>query len=43
MDEYVTSGYHLFLENIHGEAINYVMKVTVRPLNKILNEGFDFN
>ena len=43
MDEYVRSAYHLFPKHIHGEAINYIMTVTVRPLNKSLNEGFDFN
>ena len=43
MDEYVRTAHHLFPEHIHGDAINYVMKVTVRPLNKSLNEGFDFN
>ena len=43
MDKYVRTAYHLFPEHIHGEAVNYVMKVTVRPLNKSLNESFDFN
>ena len=43
MDEYVRTAYHLFPEHIHGEAVNYIMKVTVRPLIKNLNEGFDFN
>ena len=43
MDEYVRTAYHLFPEHIHGEAVNYIMKVSVRPLIKNLNEGFDFN
>ena len=43
MDEYVRTTHHLFPEHIHGEAVNYVMKVTAKPLNKSLNEGFDFN
>ena len=43
MDEYVRTAHHLFPEHIHGEAINYIMKVSVRPLIKNLNEGFDFN
>lgn len=43
MDEYVRTAHHLFPEHIHGEAVNYVMKVTAKPLNKSLNEGFDFN
>ena len=43
MDEYVRKAHHLFPEHIHGEAVNYIMKVTVRPLIKNLNEGFDFN
>ena len=43
MDEYVRTAHHLFPEHIHGDAINYVMKVSVRPLIKNLNEGFDFN
>ena len=43
MDEYVRTAHHLFPEHIHGEAVNYIMKVSVRPLIKNLNEGFDFN
>ena len=43
MDEYVRKAHHLFPEHIHGEAVNYIMKVSVRPLIKNLNEGFDFN
>jgi len=43
MDEYVRTAHHLFPEHIHGDAINYATKVTVRPLNNSLNEGFDFN
>ena len=43
MDEYVRTAHHLFPEHIHSEAVNYIMKVSVRPLIKNLNEGFDFN